>query len=332
MPEEFDFSELRKYLQGQMDMGEEDLLLDEPWTLTRKKTAVPAGVRPANPMPQMPKMPPRPAAPAFSQPSAPRNPAPIPSATQPAFGAPAQPASQQSAFQQPGFGAAPAAQSALGANPAAFPQPAPARPAPVPLSQADAGLTIAPRPVKKTTAAYELAESLNAFYDALKTDALYARATNIVRYEGPEHPRLLILLAAPKPGEPTGDFFKTPTGEMLSRLFASLGYEPGTLGVTFFYKDAPRALSPILLASLRRMLTKELSFIAPEIMITFGEPLFYDVFSKGKNFNDLAGTALDFSGTKTVSLVDAYAMTTDKQLKWLTWKVHIPRSGLFSAK
>ena len=43
MPEEFDFSELRKYLQGQMDMGEEDLLLDEPWTLTRKKSAVPAG-------------------------------------------------------------------------------------------------------------------------------------------------------------------------------------------------------------------------------------------------------------------------------------------------
>jgi hypothetical protein len=119
---------------------------------------------------------------------------------------------------------------------------------------------------------------------------------------------------------------------MIVRLFGSLGYAPDSLGVTYFYKDAPRALSPILLASLRRMLTKELSFIAPEIMITFGEPLFYDVFSKGKNFNDLAGTALDFNGVKTVSLVDAYAMTADKQLKWLTWKVHIPRSGLFVAK
>ena len=119
---------------------------------------------------------------------------------------------------------------------------------------------------------------------------------------------------------------------MLVRLFGSLGYAPESLGVTYFYKDAPRALSPILLASLRRMLTKELSFIAPEIMMTFGEPLFYDVFSKGKNFNELAGTLLDFNGTKTVSLVDAYAMTSDKQLKWLTWKVHIPRSGLFTAK
>jgi uracil-DNA glycosylase len=311
MPEEFDFSELRKYLQGQMDMGEEDLLLDEPWTLTRKKSAVPAGApRPANPIPQM-----RPANPApFLQPSqttAPKNPAPFPSAAQSAFQAPAQSAFQQSAFGTP-------AQNA----------PSP-RPAPAP--KLDAGLTIAPRAVKKTTAAYELADSIGAFYDALKTDALYARAANVVRYEGPEHPRLLILLAAPKPGESTDKFFQSPTGEMLVRLFGSLGYAPETLGVTYFYKDAPRALSPILLASLRRMLTKELSFIAPEIMITFSEPLFYDVFSKGKNFNDLAGTALDFNGTKTVSLVDAYAMTTDKQLKWLTWKVHIPRSGLFTA-
>ena len=318
MPEEFDFSELRKYLQGQMDMGEEDLLLDEPWTLTRKKSAVPAGARPANPMP------PRPVAPAFSQPSAPRNPAPIPSAAY--SQAPAQPAFPQQTFSAP-------AQSAFGAN-SAFPQAAsaaPARPA-APKPQPDAGLTIAPRAVKKTTAAYELADSIGAFYDALKTDALYARATNVVRYEGPEHPRLLVLLAAPKPGEPTGNFFQSATGEMLVRLFGSLGYAPESLGVTYFYKDAPRALSPILLASLRRMLTKELSFVAPEIMITFGEPLFYDVFSKGKNFNDLAGTALDFNGTKTVSLVDAFSMTTDKQLKWLTWKVHIPRSGLFTAK
>ena len=319
MPEEFDFSELRKYLQGQMDMGEEDLLLDEPWTLTRKKSAVPAGApRPANPMPQM-----RPANPApFPQHSAPANPAPIPQQSpfpsNPApFANPAQSAfAAQSAFQHPAFGA-----------PA---QPAPA-PRPAPAPKLDAGLTIAPRAVKKTTAAYELADSIGAFYDALKTDALYARAANVVRYEGPEHPRLLILLAAPKPGEPAGAFFQSPTGEMLVRLFGSLGYAPESLGVTYFYKDAPRALSPILLASLRRMLTKELSFIAPEMMITFGEPLFYDVFSKGKNFNELAGTALDFNGTKTVSLVDAYAMTSDKQLKWLTWKVHIPRSGLFTA-
>ena len=315
MPEELNFSELRKYLQGQIDMGEADLLFDEPWTLTRKKSAV-VNPRPSNPMPQMPRPAFTPSKPAFSTPAVSAS---APSAS---FPNPAQSAFQQSAFQQP-------AQSAF-QSPA---QPAvPQRPAPAPKPVADAAMTIAPRAVKKTTAAYELADSLNAFYDALKTDALYARAANVVRYEGPEHPRLLIMLAAPKPGEVGGNFFQSPTGEMLVRLFGSLGYAPDSLGVTYFYKDAPRALSPILLASLRRMLTKELSFIAPEIMITFGEPLFYDVFSKGKNFNDLAGTALDFNGTKTISLVDAFAMTTDKQLKWLTWKVHIPRSGLFATK
>ena len=316
MPEELNFSELRKYLQGQIAMGEADLLFDEPWTLTRKKSAV--GVsRPSNPMPQMSRPAFTPPKPAFTTPAASSPSAPFPNSAQSAFQQPTQFAVPgQSAASQPAFSAP--------AQPAPTPRPSPA-------SKLDAGLTIAPRAVKKTTAAYELADSLGAFYDALKADALYARAANVVRYEGPEHPRLLILLAAPKPGESAGNFFKSPTGEMLSRLFASLGYAPESLGVTYFYKDAPRALSPILLASLRRMLTKELSFIAPEIMITFGEPLFYDVFSKGKNFNDLAGTALDFNGTKTVSLVDAYAMTSDKQLKWLTWKVHIPRSGLFTA-
>ena len=134
MPEEFDFSELRKYLQGQMDMGEEDLLLDEPWTLTRKK-AVPAGVRPANPMPQMQPRSSNPApfpqrsapanpAPFPAQSNAPANPAPFPANPAP-FANPTQPAFQQSAFGAP-------AQTA----------PSP-RPAPAP--KLDAGLTIAPR-------------------------------------------------------------------------------------------------------------------------------------------------------------------------------------------
>ena len=126
MPEEFDFSELRKYLQGQMDMGEEDLLLDEPWTLTRKKSAVPAGARPANPMPQRSATPafsqPRPSNPApFPQHSVPANPAPIPQqspfpANPAPFANPAQPAFPQSAFGAP-------------AQNAPAPRPAPAPPA-----------------------------------------------------------------------------------------------------------------------------------------------------------------------------------------------------------
>ena len=52
MADEFDFSELRNYLSGQIDLGEAELLLDEPWTLTRKP-AVP-GAPAARPAPAVP--------------------------------------------------------------------------------------------------------------------------------------------------------------------------------------------------------------------------------------------------------------------------------------
>jgi uracil-DNA glycosylase len=117
---------------------------------------------------------------------------------------------------------------------------------------------------------------------------------------------------------------------MLSRLFASLSIEQKDIGITYFFKSTERALAPLLEAALRKMLTKELGFIQPQIMVTFGQPLFYQVFGKGKNFDELAGTAMDFAGVKSCALVDPYAMVNDKQMKWLTWKVHIPRSGLFT--
>ena len=53
MPEEFDFAELRKYLRGQIDMGDSEVFLDEPWTLVKR--AAPAPSRPAiNTAPSVP--------------------------------------------------------------------------------------------------------------------------------------------------------------------------------------------------------------------------------------------------------------------------------------
>ena len=291
MSEEFDFSELRNYLQGQMDLGDVELLLDEPWALTRGK-ARPAPARPA-PMPVRPANA-APAADGFS-----------------------------GLFDDSGmFGSA-------GNSP--FKPKAPAAAEPVSPAPAVATLsTPAPRPVKKTIAAYESAESLDAFYACLKTDILYAQAQALPRYAGPAKPRLLFLLPAQPAGETCENFLQSAVGEMLTRLFASLNVDASTIGVTYFFKGGPRAISPLLETSLRKMLTKELSFIQPDLMVIFGEPLFHQVFGKGKPFNDLAGTDLDFSGTKTMALVDPYAMSQDKQLKWLTWKVHIPRSSHFA--
>lgn len=271
MPDEYDFSELRNYISGQIDLGGADLLLDEPWAPVKPNRVV--------------KAPPRvtPVAPAAPQ-------------------------------------------------PARAPEP-PARPAaaPAPQQPAVAGFDVpSARPVKKSVSAYEGTETLDGFYGAIAGEAVYSGSAPLVRYEGPEHPRLLLLFAAPRPEIPAGSFFSTSTGSMLSKLFASLKIEQSEIGVSYFYKSTTsRNIPPLLEAALRKMLTKELSFIQPQVMVTFGEPLFHQVFGRGKVFNDCAGTDMDFGGVKACALVDAFAMESDKQLKLVTWKVHIPRGTYF---
>ena len=309
MADEFDFSELRNYLSGQIDLGEAELLLDEPWTLTRKP-AVPGAPAPAaRPVPPTPA-----AAPAAR---------PVPRNLPPQF--PNSPAvASVEASQAPipdTTGFAPSLFGAVDAKATAIPA---------------ANMPTA-RTVKRAAHAFESVDSLYAFYESIKGEAMYAKEASLARYVGPAKPKLLFLLPAIKMAEAasisatsTDVFFGTAVGQMLSRLFASLSINQKDIGITYFFKSTERPLAPLLEAALRKMLAKELSFIQPEIMVTFGQPLFYQVFGKGKNFDDNAGTAMDFSGTKSVALVDPYLMVNDKQMKWLTWKVHIPRSGMFT--
>ena len=314
MADEFDFSELRNYLSGQIDLGEAELLLDEPWTLTRKPAAATAtAARPAAPVAQRPVIPTPAAAPAAR--SVPRNlPPQFPNSSAPAAGTAQTPIPDTTGFAPSLFGAVDSKATAI-----------PASNMPT------------ERIVKRTASAFESVDSLDAFYGAIKGEAMYAKESALARYTGPAKPKLLFLLPAIKMAEAasisatsTDVFFGTPVGEMLSRLFASLSINQNDIGITYFFKSTERPLAPLLEAALRKMLTKELSFIQPEIMVTFGQPLFYQVFGKGKNFDENAGTAMDFAGVKSCALVDPYAMVNDKQMKWLTWKVHIPRSGMFT--
>ena len=289
MSEEFDFGELRNYLRGQIDLGDAELLLDEPWALTRGKS------RPA---------------------PAPARPAPVRPAAAPAASSAAPVANEISdMFDNSGLFGAPASSAAPAREPVA-----PAAPLAPP----------APRAVKKSVAAYESADSLDSFYAALKADVLYARAADLPRYAGPQRPRLLFVLPAQQPGEDCSKFLQGAPGEMLVRLFANLDVDAASIGVTYFFKGAPRPISPLLEASLRKMLAKEIALIQPELVVTFGEPLFYQVFGKSKPFGDMAGSDLEFGGVPTMALADPYTMVNDKQLKWLTWKVHIPRSTRFA--
>lgn len=313
MADEFDFSELRNYLSGQIDLGEAELLLDEPWTLTRKP-AVPGAPAPAA-RPNAPShVPPAPAAAPASRP-VPRNlPPQFPNSSASAAGSAQAPIPDTTGFAPSLFGAVDSKATTIPA----------------------ANMPTA-RTVNRAAHAFESVDSLDAFYDAIKGEAMYAKEVALARYVGPEKPKVLFLLPAIKMAEAanisatsTSVFFETPVGEMLSRLFASLSINQNDIGITYFFKSTERPLAPLLEAALRKMLAKELSFIQPEIMVTFGQPLFYQVFGKGKNFDDNAGTAMDFAGVKSCALVDPYLMVNDKQMKWLTWKVHIPRSGLFT--
>jgi len=285
MSEEFDFGELRNYLRGQIDLGDAELFLDEPWALTRGKT------RPT-----------------------PARPAPVRPVVTPA--APAAPVSNEISemFDNSGLFGAPA------------PAAAPAR---EPVSVAAPLAPPAPRAVKKTVAEYESADSLDSFYTSLKKDVLYAHAADLPRYAGPQSPRLLFVLPAQQPGEDCAKFLQGAPGEMLVRLFANLNVEASAIGVTYFFKGAPRPISPLLETSLRKMLAKEIALVQPQLVVTFGEPLFYQVFGKAKPFADMAGSDLEFGGAPAMALADPYTMVNDKQLKWLTWKVHIPRSSRF---
>ena len=314
MADEFDFSELRNYLSGQIDLGEAELLLDEPWTLTRKP-AVPGAPAPTATRPIAPShVPPTPAAAPAARP-VPRNlPPQFPNSSAPATGSAQAPIPDTTGFAPSLFGAVDSKATTIPA----------------------ANMPTA-RTVKRAAHAFESVDSLDAFYESIKSEAMYAKEAALARYVGPAKPKLLFLLPAIKMAEAasisatsTDVFFGTPVGEMLSRLFASLSIEQKDIGITYFFKSTERPLAPLLEAALRKMLTKELSFIQPEIMVTFGQPLFYQVFGKGKNFDENAGTAMDFAGVKSVALVDPYAMVNDKQMKWLTWKVHIPRSGMFT--
>lgn len=263
MAEEFDFSALRSYLQGQMDLGDAEVFLDEPWA-PKKRMATPA--------PASTPVPPRTSA---------------------------------------------SATSAASAVPPSRPASAPYAPTP------------APRAASREAAPFESAVTPQEFYGQISNEKLYAGKT-IFRYEGPDYPTLLLLFQAPRSDIPSGGFLKSPVSEMLFRLFTSLNVAPESIGVTFFYKlPESRNFPPLVEAALRKMLAKELSLLAPSTMVTFGEPVFHQVFGKGKNFMESAGTDLEFAGIKTCSLVDAFAMMGDKQLKLLTWKTHLPKSTYF---
>ncbi|MCF0224080.1 MAG: hypothetical protein HUK20_07410 [Fibrobacter sp.] len=289
MAEDVNYSELRNYLSGQIELGCSDIYFDEPWSLKPRTVS-----RPAPPIPQV----------SLSSSAVPQTPA---ATVHPSPIAP--PSMSRQA-------------------PSPRPAEAPSLDVQLPFSGMPIDLPT-PRAVPHSVAEYEQANSLIDFYDKLKSEVVYSKEPSLAQYVGAEQPKLLFVLPSVKTGTNPQEFFATPVGEMLVRLFANLNIAQEAMGLTYFFKSTERAISPLLESPLKKMLAKELSLIAPQIVVPMGQPLFLQLFGKTKKFDDLAGTTMDFAGFKCCPLIDPYSMVNDKQLKWLTWKVHIPRSDLF---
>ena len=268
MADEFDFSELRNYLSGQIDLGEAELLLDEPWTLTRKP-AVPGA--PAAPRPIAPShVPPTPAAAPAARP-VPRNlPPQFPNSSAPAAGSAQAPIPDTTGFAPSLFGAVDSKATAIPA----------------------ANMPTA-RTVKRAAHAFESVDSLDAFYESIKGEAMYAKEAALARYVGPAKPKLLFLLPAIKMAEAasisatsTDVFFGTPVGEMLSRLFASLSIEQKDIGITYFFKSTERPLAPLL-----ELCKRSESSVVPTLQALIGRSITQELDIDGHaegNLNDIS--------------------------------------------
>lgn len=179
--------------------------------------------------------------------------------------------------------------------------------------------------------AFQKARHLNDFNAALAEDPIYAKGAPVILGTGALRPKAMLLFASPsKMDLAAGGIWKTEAGLMLERLFQSLNMEQNQLYYTYFYKrEALRPISSLIEIQLRKMISKEIALVQPELIVLFGESSLQHIFGRGKTFAQSVGTAMEFEGINTTVLVDPYEMMEDKNLKRLTWNVHIPASGFF---
>jgi uracil-DNA glycosylase len=179
---------------------------------------------------------------------------------------------------------------------------------------------------------FEQSVTLVSFYETLQKDPLYVKSKkDLSTGIGKSNPRLLLVFYAPPDSEiQIGDFWQTEVGIMLGNLFESLHIGKEACFVTYFYKvPLTRALSPLIVPRLRKMLMKEVSLIQPATVLFFGELLLRQALEMPGSLLDVGGTPVQFADVPATALLDPYQMLKDKQLKLITWKTHIPRSGFF---
>lgn len=179
--------------------------------------------------------------------------------------------------------------------------------------------------------AYESAGTLEEFYNLVSTEKLYAK-NPFVKGEGNlNKPRLLLVVYSPLPKYLENGYAKSDVGEMVARMFAGLNIKPEEIGVTYFCKkQVSRIVLPQVALVFKKMLEKEVSLIAPQTVIFFGDKLLKQALSQNNvKVVDFGGKPLEFAKTQATALIDPEEMLTNRQLKLVTWKIQIPKCGFF---
>lgn len=182
----------------------------------------------------------------------------------------------------------------------------------------------------KSAAAYESASTLDDFYGMISGETFYAKAQP-VRGEGNLNaPKLLIVNYLPLAKYLESGFFQSDAGTMVLRLFESLKFRPEEIGMTYFCKKSARVVPAQVAQVLRKILEKEVSLIAPQKIVFFGEELLRLVQPrKTLKLETFGGTPFEFAGRNSTALFDPERMLADRNLKVITWKEHVPRAGFF---
>ena len=80
---------------------------------------------------------------------------------------------------------------------------------------------------------------------------------------------------------------------------------------------------------LRRILAAEVKLVQPELILLLGEPTMRTVLNTNATLHEDGGKPFEFAGVRTTAIYDPVALMDSTQLKLLTWKTHLPRSGFF---
>jgi len=141
----------------------------------------------------------------------------------------------------------------------------------------------------------------------------------------------MLVGLSPTEDELTANTFALgPAGELMQKLFESLGIARNECYTTWFAKKP--LLSPPLprqQGMLRRMLAREVKLIRPEIVVLLGENVFRATMNSTASIQEEGGKAFTFADTRTTTILEPQAMLANPSLKVITWKTHLPRSGFF---